>query len=446
INSVELSDPLIYARVLSNGKTNYNIAKPDTVKVKDDKSASLKISVDKWAINNGRIIYDDKLQKTYIEVGGLFHNGSGDFEQEISDLDITTRVSDLTLVYNGIKYFNKKLFEADLVMEMNLKEKKFIFKDHTFKLGEFKFGFNGFFKLLESGYQTDINFVVTETSFKNLLSLLPGIYQKDMDGIKTKGEFSCTGFVKGIYDAKSNQVPAFHIDLKVMDAMFKYSHLPKAVEKINFHLVTDNPDGNAEHSTYDLKVFHIEIDKNPIHGRILLKGQKTLHVNADIKLVADLAHLEKIYPIDGLELRGILNSEIKIDGKYNDTLKLFPKVDAFLILDKGYVKSTSSALPMDSIHMNAELFNTSGKVEDTRINLNKITFLMDEEPFDMSGTISNLKDYDYNLKIDGLVDLDKITKIYPVTNTTVKGTLNFDITTEGSLTKIELKQYDLLKT
>jgi hypothetical protein len=446
INGIHLEEPLVYARILPNGHANYNITKQTSSSNKKTQSNNFEIDIDKWSINNGRIVYDDKLQKTYVEVGGLYHSGSGDFKQEISDLDIVTKVSDLTLQYNGIRYFTKKLFAADLNMEMNLKEKKFIFKDHAFQLGDFKFGFAGFFKLLDNGYETDLNFVIKETSFKNLLSLLPGIYQKDMAGIETKGEFACTGFIKGIYDVKDNKVPAFHIDLKVDDAMFKYNHLPKAVEKINFHLIAENLDGNPEHSSYHVKTFHFEIDKKPIHGSLFIKGKKNLHINADIKLIVDLAEVEKIYPIDGLVLKGILNSEIKINGRFNDSLKLFPKVDAFLTLEKGYLKSSSAPLDMDSIHLNAEVVNSTGQIADTRISLNNLTFLLDDEPFVMSGTVSDLKDYNYNLKIDGLLDLAKLTQLYPIANTSIKGILNFDITTEGNLAEIETKQYTLLKT
>jgi len=563
IKAIHLEDPLVYARVLKNGKANYNITKQSAPADTAKSSSSIGINIDEWAIKNGRIVYDDKLQKTYIEVGGLYHNGSGDFEQEISDLDITTKVSDLTVQYNGIKYFDKKLFKADLQMEMNLKEKKFIFKDHDFQLGHFKFGFDGFFKLLDNGYQTDLNFVVKETSFKSLLSLLPGIYQKDMEGIDTKGEFACNGYIRGIYDVKDNKIPAFHIDLKVDKASFKYAQLPKAVENIDFDLVAENLDGIPENSTYNLKAFHFEIDKKPVHGSILIKGKKILTVNtdikliadlaeleniypvkdlalkgivnaeikangkysdslkllpafhvdmqiengtlkykklpksidninlhliannpdgimehtdcslpvfhfevdknpvhgnisvkglkdmqvsADIKLTADLAHIEKLYPVDGLTLKGIVNSEIKIDGRYNDSLKLFPKADVFFALEKGYIKSSKAPVDMDSIHLNAEVTNATGKLADTKISLNNLTFLLDDEPFVMSGTLADMKDYNYTVKIDGLLDLAKLTQLYPVENTTVKGTMDFDITTKGNLTQIEAKNYDFLKT
>jgi hypothetical protein len=446
VKSIYLREPKIYALVLESGKANYNIVKSDSTSKKKSGNSKLELSIDKWEINKGRIVYDDRLQKTYIEVGGLYHSGSGDFEEEISDLDITTRVSDLTLMYDGIKYFNKKLFEANVDMEMNFKEKKFTFKDHIFQLGGFKFGFNGFFKVLESGYQTDLSFVIQETSFKNLISLLPGIYAKDMEGIETNGEFTCSGFLKGVYDVQNNKLPAYHLELKVADAMFKYKHLPMAIKNIDFDLLADNPDGNAAHSVINLKTFHLEIGEKPIHGSMLVKGLKDMYIKADIKVLADLSEMEKIYPIDSVVLRGIVKSEIKINGRYYDTLKMFPNVDASVELKNGFVQSKKYSLDMDSIYITAGVKNFTGNVADTKIDLNKVTFLLDDEPFAMSGMLTNLKDYDYNFKIDGLLDLDKLTKIYPIQNTSLKGTLDFDVDTQGSLAKIEAKQFNLLKT
>ncbi|MBS1651828.1 MAG: AsmA family protein [Bacteroidetes bacterium] len=444
IKKIELLNPLIYARILKNGKANYNIVKQsDTSSSKKNKS-NFEIDIDKWEITNGRIVYDDNLQKTYIEVGGLYHKGSGDFKSDFSNLDITTKVNDLTLMYGGVKYFDKKLFKADLSMEMNLKEKKFTFRDHTFQLGEFKFGFDGYFQLLNSGYKLDLTFVVKETNFKNLLSILPGIYQKDLSKIKTKGEFLFKGFIKGVYDVKDSITPSYKVDLKVANAMFKYAHLPKAVENINFDLVAENSDGDIEHTSVNLKTFHFEIDHEAVHGSIYTKGVKNLFVNADIKIKANLAQLEKLYPIDSVVIKGNLNSEIKVNGHFNTQLKLFPKVDAILTLENGFVKKIGSTIEMDSIHVNAEVMNNSGKLEDTKVNVKNLVFLLDGEPFVMSGGIADMKDYNYKFKIDGLIDFEKLTKVYPINNTIIKGAADIDINTDGSLTKIENKQFSQL--
>ncbi|MBS1646385.1 MAG: AsmA family protein [Bacteroidetes bacterium] len=447
IKGIDLENPMVYLRVLKNGDANYNITSSSDTTTGKTPAAEKKfnIAIDKWSITNGRIIYDDKLQKTFIAIGGLYHNGSGDFEQDISNLDITTRVTDLTLHYNDINYFTKKKFAADLQMELNVKDKKFTFKDHNFQLGEFKFGFEGFFKILKSGYQTDLKFVVKETKFKNILSLLPGVYQKDMEGIDTRGDFSLNGFVKGIYDAAHNKVPDFHIDLQVINAYFKYQHLPKALENINLELIADNTSGDPENSTYHLKKFHVEMDKEPIDATLFLKGKNNKQIKADIKLKANLSEIEKMYPIKDITLRGMLKSEIKIEGIYNAEKKLFPKTDAFITLEQGYVKSSQSPIDMDSIATKIEVQNPSGNLSDTKVNVSSLTFLLDHEPFVMSGSLLDMKDYNYQVQVDGLLDLAKLTQVYPLSNTKLSGTVDIDIKTSGNLSDIEAKKYTQLQ-
>ena len=75
-----------------------------------------------------------------------------------------------------------------------------------------------------------------------------------------------------------------------------------------------------------------------------------------------------------------------------------------------------------------------------------MTFLLDNEPITMNGVVSNLNDLNYQANIDGLIDLEKLTAIYPVDNAELKGMVDIDVQTEGSLSSLEAKKYDLLKT
>ena len=446
IGRVNLLNPILSIRILPTGETNYNILKPESLQTSSTAKSKFNLNINEWSIENGRVIYDDQLQRTYINLGGLFHEGSGDFQQVVSDLNLTTKIADLTLMYNGLWYFKKKLFAADLNMEMNLKEKKFTFKDHSFQLGAFKFGFDGYIQLLEEGYKTNLTFNIKETAFKNLLSLLPGIYQEDLEAMESKGNFACSGFLKGVYDATKNLLPAFHLDLEVQNAYFKYNHLPKAIENIRFHLVADNPDGIPEHAVYDLKTFHLDMDKNPVHGNILIKGRDKMLITADIKVKADLADIEKMFPIDSLVIRGLLDADIKIKGTYDEEKKTMPFVDANITLNSGYLKYKNSPLEMDSIHFDAEMNDTTGHWQDARIDLHDLSFLLDGEPFTAQGNVTDLQNYDYALKIDGLVDLGKLTKLYPVASTTLNGTADFDLNTSGNLAELEAKKFQQLKT
>ncbi|MEJ0055149.1 MAG: hypothetical protein WDN75_05510 [Bacteroidota bacterium] len=97
----------------------------------------------------------------------------------------------------------------------------------------------------------DITFKSPENTFKSLLSLVPGMYTKDFKTIDTKGVLIFAGFVKGTYSDK--QMPAFNLDLKINDAMFKYPDQPTAVNNINMDLLVDNKDGVIDNTRIDLK-------------------------------------------------------------------------------------------------------------------------------------------------------------------------------------------------
>jgi hypothetical protein len=443
IKSIHLDDPVIHIRVLKDGEANYSIALSDSTK-KD--TSSFDLAVERWEINNGKIIYDDGLQRTYIEMDGVNHSGNGDFKQDISDLKIATKVDELTYYFNGVKYLDKKKFGADLMMEMNFNESKFTFKDHEFQINHFKFAFDGYFKFLKQGYDVDMKFVVKETNFKNLLSILPGFYLHDFEKLKTKGEFILDGHLKGVYNYVNNQIPEFHVNFKVIDGYFKYDHLPKAVENINFDMLIENKDGKPENTSISINKFHLDMDKNPVHGYFKMKGLTNRFIDTDIKTRINLAELEKMYPVKGLVVKGILFADIKANGIYNDSLKIFPIVDTKIRLDSGYLKDVDFPIPIESIHLNAEIFNSTGQLADTRINLNKITYTVDGEPFIVSGKISDLTDYNYNLKIDGLMDLGKLTSIYPIKDATVSGTIDVDIETAGKMSDLQAKRFKLLKT
>ena len=440
IKSIHLQSPVIKIRVLKDGSSNYDLLQTDSTAQKK----SIKINIELWDILNGELFYNNQQQATLIGMKGINHSGSGDFDNEISDLNITTSVEELSYTFQGIKYLDKKHFVTDLIMEMNLKEWLFTFKDHNLELNHFKISFDGNFKILKQGFEINLGFSVKETDFKNLLSILPRFYKDDFKNIKTKGEFELNGFVKGTYNQVTNQVPNFLIDLKVLDGFFQYSHLPKPVENIFLHLTLQNTNQAIETTVLNVRNFHLDLDKNPIEGKVKITGLTHPHFNTEIKANLDLADLEKMFPIPDFILRGKLDVDIKANGVWNDSLKFFPIVDAHLVLDSGYIQYKKYPLPLEKIKINAEVINLSGKLAETTINLQQMTYQLEGEPFSLSGKISNLVDYQYDLKVDGEIDLEKITQIYPVVDMKLKGLVDFDFETNGKLIDLEANRFNLI--
>ena len=59
----------------------------------------------------------------------------------------------------------------------------------------------------EEDIDMDITFKTTKTDFKTLLSLIPAIYMKDFEDVKTSGKLALNGFAKGTYN--DSILPAF---------------------------------------------------------------------------------------------------------------------------------------------------------------------------------------------------------------------------------------------
>lgn len=276
-------------------------------------------------------------------------------------------------------------------------------------------------------------------------------------GIELKGKLNAELKANGQYLAATakpsdsvqlnipRQLPAFHLNLKLADGKVKYDHLPKAIENIQMHLAADNNTGKLENTVLDISTFNLDMDKNPIHGYLKVSGFNNYRIDTDIKATVDLADIEKMYPIENFVMKGLLDLDLEAKGIFNQAAKKFPMVDAKFNLTNGYLKSADYPEPLENIHLNTEAVNRSGKLADTRIAINKLTYTLEDEPFVVSGSISDLEDYHYDLTIDGVVDLAKITKIYPVENMQLKGEIDTDIEIRGNLADIEKKRYDKLK-
>ncbi|MDB5255883.1 MAG: outer rane assembly protein [Chitinophagaceae bacterium] len=564
VNSIYLIEPDIDVVVLADGLTNYNIFIPDTTEVSGDAAAKpVNIALDQIIIRNGHIRYDDRGSHTFVDMIDFNYDGKGDFEKEIFDLTTKMEVAQVTMDYGRVRYLNEKHVKIDMIMEMNQKEQKYTFKENNIQVNHFKLGMEGSFILLEHGYNMDLHFATQETAFKNILSLVPGVYMNDFEQIQTSGDVALAGFLKGVYDDSLQSIPAFHLDLQVKDGMFKidtlpaavtniqlelvldnptgiidstrfnlktfhmnmgkhavhgradilglvnpkvdidifadfelselekmypvkgldlkgkldfelkakgtyrpkhevlteelpvfnlnlkltdgkikYDSLPSAIEDIQLHLLANNSDGKLENTVFDFKSIHFNMGKNPVNGFARVEGVKVCKVNADLKASLNLEDVEKMYPVQGLVLKGLLDLNVKVNGNYDPAKKKIPIIDANINLTNGFLQTNSYPEPIEKLHLIAEATNNTGNVEDTKLTIQQFTYTLEGEPFEVKGSVSNLKTYAYDLKMKGKIDLEKITKIYPVPNYQLTGIIKTDIESRGTLTDLEEGRYD----
>ncbi len=83
IQSIYFEKPSIHAIVLEDSTANYLITKPDTAKTT---SSPMTLELQKYGINDGKIIYDDRAGKMKAVIEGLQHEGKGDLGAAVTEL------------------------------------------------------------------------------------------------------------------------------------------------------------------------------------------------------------------------------------------------------------------------------------------------------------------------------------------------------------------------
>jgi len=446
LKGITLVGPQITVKVLADGRANYDITYPstDTVVVTEEEPSSFSFGIDHWEIINGELIYDDASLPFYTSVIGLNHSGNGDFNEKAFDLKTNTTIDSLTIRFDGVEYITNKRASLDAVIGISEDYTRYTFKDNVTKLNDFALSAGGWFKMNEADFGMDINFSSPENTFKSLLSLVPGVYTQDFGKIETKGDLSFSGFVKGTFS--DTQMPAFNFNLKVADAMFKYPDLPTAISNINMDLLVDNKTGVIENTLVDLKKMHLDFGSNPVDARLLIENLKDYAMDGQVKASLNLAELGKMFPMEGLNMAGVFSVDASAKGVYDSLKKIIPAVNASMSLKDGYVKSSEFPLPLENLKFVSTIKNSSGKMAETFINVNDFAMMMDGETFGGNMTLQNLDDYTWDLDAKGGVDLEKITKIFPLEGMSLAGKVKADIKTKGKYSDVEASRYDKLPT
>lgn len=443
VKGISLIRPVINIQVLKDGRANYDIAIP-TADTTTEESGDFSFGIDHWEILNGDVTYNDQSMNFILAMTGLNHSGSGDFTQDAFDLKTKTSADSLSTSYAGVEYLTDKQVEIDATLNISEDYTKYVFKDNTAKVNDFGMRFEGWLKMNEDDFGMDLTFNTPDNSFKSLLSLVPGLYTKNFDDIKTEGDLSFSGFAKGTYSEK--QMPSFNLALLVKNAMFKYPDLPTAVNNINLDLLIDNKDGNIQHTLVDLKKLHLNLGSNPVDAMARITQLYPTNIDANVQAKLNLAELNKMFPMEGLEMKGSYVIDLKTKGVYDSLKKLIPAIDARMTLANGYVKSADFPIPMDDMQFTSTVKNTSGNLAETVIQVNNFNMLMDGEKLTADLLLQNLDNYTWDLKLKGGIDLEKITKIFPLEGMTLAGKVKADIQTKGKYSDVQAERYQLLPT
>ena len=205
---------------------------------------------------------------------------------------------------------NNNSVKLEAILDLDLNENKYTFKDNKAFVNQLAIEFNGFFKLLDAGQEIDISFKNKSTTFRDFLAVLPEAYTQNLEDVKTTESFSVEGWVKGLMTETS--IPSMEVSIISNNASFKYPDLPKEVEAISINASIRNDSGNVDDTYINIKNLNFKIDQDVFKSSATIKNlSKNMMVDATIDGTLNLANITKAYPIElDNELSGILKGKL----------------------------------------------------------------------------------------------------------------------------------------
>jgi hypothetical protein len=347
VKSVLLDYPRISAKILKNGKANWDIMKPSVEQAKVDTTPSKPVdfgaNLKKFEIRHAFIKYQDDTSNMSAEIKDLNFLLSGNFSAKTTDMKIKSSIESLDFVMSGIRYLKQAKVGFIATLGADLEHSVYTIKDNEMTLNDLSVSLEGVVKMPKDAIDMDLKYKTNKADFKTVLSLIPAIYMKDFPSVLAAGNIKLDGYAKGIYQGK--KMPNVGLTLKVDKGMFRYPSLPKSIDNINIDMSLFFDGVQNDNSTVDINKFHLEMAGNPFDMNLHIKTPiSDMDVVGNFTGKVDFGTLTSIVPMDSMTLKGVMESNIDIMGqmssieqkKYEDF-----KADGSLKLDNFEFASPS---------------------------------------------------------------------------------------------------------
>ena len=129
-------------------------------------------------------------------------------------------------------------------------------------------------------------------------------------------------------------------------------------------------------------------------------------------------------------------------GIYSD--KTVPKFNLAIASNNASFQYPNLPKSVQNIVIDTKIINETGLLNDTYVNLDKLSFKIDQDIFNAKATIKNISENPLvNAELKGTVNLSNVSKAYPIKlSVPLSGILNADIVTKFDMKSVESNQYE----
>ena len=387
VRSIELDRPRLRLVKLEDGAANWDITKKTPEAAPETAAAKpVAVSLRRFTITDANVAVDNRQAGLSASVFGYDQTLSGDFQQDIVAIQTTAGSDSVSVTFAGIPYLNRVKLDLKADVQADLARKSYTLKDTELKLNDLLLAASGSATAAGEDLALDLAFGAPSTEFRHILSLVPAVYTRDFQSVKTAGKIAVSGKVKGNYGEKA--FPSFALDVKVDNGAFQYPDLPLPARDIFMDLNLANPGGDADSTVVSLKRFHVVIGRDPMNAELVLRTPIS-DPDVDLKVAGrlDLANVRKTMKLEGIdELSGTVAADAAVRTKmsYIDK-KQYDRIGAQGSVNVGNLAVKGQGLPQPLSIKEASL-----RLSPQQAELRSFTGSIGSSDLQASGTLENL--------------------------------------------------------
>lgn len=446
IDEIYVTDAYGNVFVNSKGEANYNVyvSKP-LQKPKDTTGSGTSIKLDLIKLKNWNITYRDHAARVLVDAKGLNYTGRGGLSEDIFDLETDLDIDKLDFSLNRIYYAKQKTLHADLITRINTNALTFVLRKNELRINDLPLKFTGFLSILKDGYNLDVKAASEKTTIRDMISVLPPQYLDWAKDTKIEGNSDLFFNLKGRFSEQKNLKPRLKARLLVRDGFVSNGKAPVPMNHLNMDLNVDLPSLDTNQLAIDLKNLGFDLGpKNSFKAVVKTKGLDEMQINADIKGAVDLQTLDQALGLKDIDMRGLMDTNIKANGVFSLDKKLFPKTNGYLNLKNGWLKTKYYPNPIQDINIVANITNTDGTFKSLGVKLDPFRFDFEGNPVFVNADLQNFEDVLYKVRAKGVLNVGRIYRVFAKKGFDVSGLIMADLSLNGRQSYATTGQYSKL--
>ena len=397
VKKVLLHAPSVHGHKLADGAVNWEIMKPsdepaEPVEIETVEApaapSSFRLAVRDFRISDAVIRYEDDSTRMLFSTAPLDLSLRGDLSAATSELDLRLLMQQLNFRSGVVSLLSDAEVELKAQIAADLEKRSFRFSENTLRLNAITLSLDGWAELLDDGaIAMDLRAGTEEVQFKEVLSLIPAFYTREFRSLTAGGELSLSLWARG--EMRGAQLPAFELKTAVKGGRFQYASLPKAVTDINLAARVTNPGGVMDRTVVELSNFGLKMAGNALsasfYGTNLVSDPQ---LRAAVRGEVDLGVIEEVYPLEEMELQGLITADLKAAGRLSDVEKQrYNNLSAAGTFVVEGLQLTMPSLPPVELHRAAATINPS------EMTLGELNLTLGQSDVKAYGQLSNYLGY-----------------------------------------------------